>query len=218
MARKKLQHFAEMKTFPQLFEVGFASDPSGMKGSWAAHFKNDHPIVLELGCGRGVYTLALAERIPSVNFIGVDIKGSRLWHGCRALLDHRFANAAFVRARVEQLEAVFAPGEVSEIWVTFPDPHPTLGRSKRRLTSPRYLALYETLLNSRGLLHLKTDHLPFFEYTLEVLRARGWGLELEVRDVHATSKDPLLTEVKTVYETRHLAEGRTIYYLRARRP
>lgn len=218
MARKKLQHFAEMKSFPCLFEVGFDSDPSVRRGHWADYFNNGSSLVVELGCGRGVYTLELAARFPERNFIGVDIKGSRLWHGCRALLDQGISNAAFVRARVEQLDSVFASEEVSEVWVTFPDPHPALGRAKRRLTAPRYLELYERWLKDFGVLHVKTDHLGFFEYSLEQLKMRGWTLEVELRDVHRVAQDPVLTEIKTTYERRHLAEGRTIYYLRARRP
>lgn len=216
MSRKKLRHFAEMKSFPNLFEEGFPSDPSAMKGKWATYFKNTHPLGLELGCGRGTYTLALAERLPKWNRIGVDIKGGRMWHGAREAALRNMPNVAFVRARIENLEAIFAPGEVAEIWVPFPDPHPSKGRACKRLTAPRFLEIYEHLFGGSGTFHLKTDHLGFFEYTLEVLRERpGWTLETAVRDVHGTSNDPLLREVRTVYEERHLAEGRTIYYLRA---
>lgn len=215
MSRKKLRHFAEMKSFPNLFEEGFPSDPTQMKGGWSAYFKNSHPLGLELGCGRGTYTLALAERFPEWNRIGVDIKGARMWHGARAAALRNMLNVAFVRTRIENIEAVFEPGEVAEIWITFPDPHPSKGRARKRLTAPRFLEMYEHLFGSSGTLHLKTDHLGFFEYTLEVLRERpGWTVEAVVRDVHGISKDSLLREVRTVYEERHLAEGRKIYYLR----
>jgi tRNA (guanine-N7-)-methyltransferase len=216
MSRKKLRHFAEMKSFPNLFEEGFPSDPAQMKGCWSAYFKNNHPIGLELGCGSGTYTLALAERFPDRSRIGIDIKGARMWHGARAAVLRNMSNVAFVRARIENIETVFDPGEVAEIWVTFPDPHPSKGRARKRLTAPRFLEIYEHLFGRLGTVHLKTDHLGFFEYTLEVLQGRsGWTLETVVRDVHGTSDEPLLREVRTVYEERHLAEGRTIYYLRA---
>lgn len=216
MTRKKLQHFAQMKTFPNVFEEGFPSDPTFMKGKWLTHFQNDHPLVLELACGRGTHTVALAERFSEKNFIGMDIKGSRLWHGCTAALERNVPNVAFVRGRIENLIAIFDPGEVDELWVTFPDPHPREGKAVKRLTSPRFLKLYRTILKPGGTLHFKTDHGPLFEYSLESLTAEKWQVEEVIRDIyHAPKVDLVLTELQTTYEQRHLALGRTIHYLKA---
>ncbi len=210
MTVKKLQRFAELSTFPNTFQ-----NPAGMKGRWnQPFFKNDNPITLELACGKGEYTLELARRFPKRNFIGVDLKGARLWRGAKTALQENLTNAAFLRIPIEKLAEYFAPGDVKEIWIPFPDPFPRPGKSKKRLTSPRFLNIYREILKPGGLVHLKTDDRNLFDYTLETLKQQNLKVVEVVENLYnGKPQDGLLT-IKTTYELKHLKAGKRITYLR----
>lgn len=224
MGRKsKLKRFAEVASFPNVFEIDPAQESfisntgdvsHDLRGNWAAkHFHNQYPVVLELACGKGDYTIALAKDRPDENFIGVDIKGARLWRGARTALESSMKNVAFLRTRIEFIDRFFAPAEVSEIWITFPDPFE--GKITRRLTSLPFIQRYRKILKPEGIVHLKTDSRLLYEFTLEVIYADP---ECKVLYAHPDIySDPLdFNELvhKTYYEKKHLAEGRTIKYLR----
>lgn len=223
--RNKLQKFAELLTFPNVYENFDPKNPQltgvggllvELKGKWAEqHFQNDHPITLELACGRGEYTLGLARQNPHRNFIGVDIKGARIWKGAKIALEEGLGNAAFLRTRIEQIALFFEPGEVSEIWITFPDPFLKKGKANRRLTAPRFLKQYQKILWEGGLVHLKTDSPQLYEFTLEVL-AEKENVELlyHDEDIYASPLPMPELELKTYYEAMHLEDGRTIKYVR----
>ena len=222
--RNKLQKFAEMSQFPNVYEnfdVGrpVLSTAGGvevqMAGQWAArHFGNKQPITLELACGRGEYALGLARRYPARNFIGVDIKGARIWKGASNALAEGVANVAFLRTRIELIEQFLAPGEVSEIWITFPDPFLRTSKANRRLTSPRFLEAYRRLLAPGGTVHLKTDSPELYDYTLEVLAEfPGARILTQKADIYAGPLPLPELELKTYYERMHLAEGRKIRYV-----
>lgn len=225
--RNKLQKFAELLTFPNVYEnfnpknpqlIGVGGTPVSLRGCWAeAHFKNDRPITLELACGRGEYTLGLARRYPGRNFIGVDIKGARIWKGARIALNEGLDNAAFLRTRIEQIALFFAPEEISEIWITFPDPFLKKGKANRRLTAPRFLKSYRQILKKDGHIHLKTDSPQLYEFTLEILaEEKGVDLLYENGDIYAAPLPVPELELKTYYERMHLEEGRKIRYVRFR--
>lgn len=225
--RNKLQKFAELLTFPNVYEnfdprnpqlIGMGGMPVSLRGCWAeAHFKNDHPITLELACGRGEYTLGLARRYPGRNFIGVDIKGARIWKGAKIALEEGLENAAFLRTRIEQIALFFAPGEISEIWITFPDPFLKKGKANRRLTAPGFLKGYRQLLKEDGQVHLKTDSPQLYEFTLEVLAEEpGVSLSYQNNDIYAGPLPIPELELKTYYEKMHLEDGRKIKYVRFR--
>ncbi len=212
MTKQKLIRFAAL---PGLANV--RQDPGNTRGRWHADFfHNDHPITLELACGKGDYTLALAQRYPDRNFIGIDIKGPRLWVGATRALELGLANTGFVRASIEQLGDYFAPGEIAAIWITFPDPHPAGGKYKKRLTSARFLDLYSLLLQPGGLLHLKTDDEGLYTFTLQSLANRHAEILASLPDLYSGADDPDLTGIQTSYELRHLNEGKQIRYIRFR--
>ena len=222
--RNKLAKFAELSTLPNVYE-NFANDdklsgqggiPVDLKDQWGdQHFGNDHPIVLELACGRGEYTLGLSRMYPEKNFIGVDIKGARIWKGAKTAIAEQLNNAAFLRTRIEQIEYFIAPGEVSEIWITFPDPFLRKGKSNRRLTAPRFLDKYRSLLQENGSVHLKTDSPELYEFTLETLSTYPHA-ELQYEDDNIYAKPLPLPELafETYYERMHLAAQKTIKYIR----
>ena len=224
--RNKLQKFAEILQLPNVYENYDPADPKltqghgkmvDLRGHWAAiHFKNDAPIIVELACGRGEYSLALARRFPEKNFIGVDIKGARIWKGATIADREGISNVAFLRTRIEQLRYFFGPGEIAEIWITFPDPFPERDKVNRRLTSPRFLEMFRELMVLGGSVHLKTDDHGLFTYTRETVLANPGGQILcEEEDIYQLEALPLEElEVKTYYEAVHLAAGKTIKYLR----
>ena len=192
------------EVFPVVYDIGLAREQA---------FPSTAPLVLELGCGRADYVMALAERFPNQNFGGVDVKGARLWKGAKEALERAFTNVVFLRMEIEELHSQFEEGEVNEIWITFADPFPQKSRENRRLTSPRFLKMYQRILKSGGRIHLKHDNEAFFDYSLEMFRENGFKIEREIRDLHGGKvKDSLLTEIQTTYEKRHVAEGRKIYY------
>lgn len=224
MGRKsKLKRFAEVATFPNVYEIvpgleSFLSREEGssmdLRGQWAkAHFQNDHPVVLELACGKGDYTVALARDQPQTNFIGVDIKGARIWKGARLALQHQMQNVAFLRTRIEFIERFFAPDEVSEIWITFPDPFE--GKITRRLTSAPFFERYRRILKPGGIVHLKTDSRLLYEFTLDVIHADPRCRVLYANsDIYAQPLDFPELQHKTYYEGMHLKDGRKITYIR----
>ena len=217
--KKKLQHFAENITFPHFFQPDYEEMRKGfaLKGKWnRVFFENDNPIVLELGCGKGDYTVGLAEKSPERNFIGVDIKGARMWRGAKDSIEKDLKNTTFLRIRIEHLEYCFDRDEVNEIWITFPDPQPRLRMTKKRMTSPRFLKMYINIIKNNGLLHLKTDNSGFFDFTRELLPHFGFQIEFETKNLYASSWDGEATDIITFYEEKFLEEGRIIKYLKAR--
>ena len=216
MGKHKLARFAENLTFPNLFQISYEQlEKEGfeLKGRWCDFFKNDNPIVLELGCGKGEYTIALARQNSDRNHIGVDIKGARLWRGAKTSNEEEMANVAFVRTRIEMIDKFFAPDEVSEIWITFPDPQPK--KPNKRLTSPRFLELYSHFLKPGAAINLKTDSRELYDYTLdEVIRPAGMTVEFATPDLYATDYCGMAKEVQTFYENMFLKEGKPITYIR----
>jgi len=224
MGRKsKLRRFAEIASFPNVYEIdpsmeSFISNAEGMsrdlRGVWASkHFENDNPVVLELACGKGDYTVALASDFREQNFIGVDIKGARMWLGASIALKAALQNVVFLRTRIEFIERFFAPEEVSEIWITFPDPFES--KAVRRLTSPPFLDRYRKILKPGGIIHLKSDSDLLYEYTLEVIRADvQCHLLYAHSDIYSIPLPYSELEHKTYYERKHLADGRKIKYIR----
>ncbi len=210
MARKKLQRYAELPLLPNVFYR-----PIHMKGKWLSeYFKNSNPITLELACGRGAYTLGLAQRFPERNLVGVDAKGDRIWKGAKAALALQLQNVAFLRGHIEWLADYFEAGEVEEIWITFPEPHPKRSKAKSRLTSPRFLNIYRRILRRNGRIHLKTDDQDLFDYTTSTLQAEGGRIHQIVAELHhADISEEDVLKIQTTYETRYLAEGRTIKYV-----
>lgn len=223
--RNKLQKFAEVLSFPNVYENinpdhptlgGLNGEPVEMRGNWVEqHFKNQNPLALELACGRGEYSLGLARLFPNRNFIGVDIKGARIWKGARAALGEKFANVAFLRTRIEQITHFFAPEEVDEIWITFPDPFLRNSKSNRRLTSLPFLERYAGFLKKGGLVHLKTDSAELYEFTLDVLAGQAaYRLLFHDDDIYAKPLPMPELEIKTYYEKMHLENGKAIKYVR----
>lgn len=187
--------------------------PGLMKGKWNSFFKNDHPVKLELACGRGEYTVALARMYPHMNFIGVDIKGNRMYIGAKVALEQGLSNAAFLRTQIEQLDQYFENGEVDEIWITFPDPQLRNSKAKKRLTHPRFLRLYNNIIRPGGLIHLKTDSPQLYDFTLLVCELYGITVIQNIPDVLTTSDpDPELM-ITTHYQSMDIAQSKQIYYL-----
>ncbi len=217
--KKKMVHFAENKTFGNLFQLQYEELIRGfdLKGKWVPDFfKNNNDLVLELGCGKGEYTTGLALRYPGKNFIGIDIKGARLWRGLKTARDQQLKNVAFIRLRINLVPFCFGKDEVSEIWITFPDPRMRKSDTKKRLTSPEFLERYKTFLKPGGIIHLKTDNIIFFEYTLDVIKEGGHELLYATYDVYGEGFDNELTQIQTFYEQKWLANGTKIKYLKFR--
>lgn len=222
--RNKLQKFAELQTLPNVFENFDASTPAltsaggrelNFKGRWRQEvFSNDHPLTLELACGRGEYTVELAQRYPMRNFIGVDVKGARIWKGAKTAIGHQLGNVAFLRTRIEQIALFFAEKEVDEIWITFPDPFLRQSKSNRRLTSHFFLSQYAQILKPGALIHLKTDDWTLFEFTLEILaEAADFYLMYQDEDIYARPLPHPELDIRTYYEKSHLAAGKSIKYI-----
>ena len=218
--KNKLQKFAENQTFDNLFEYSYErilAEGFPLKGKWAEFFHNANPIVLVLGCGKGEYTVGLARVHPDINYIGVDIKGARMWRGLTQARDEGLSNVAFIRARIDQIEHFFGPGEVSEIWVTFPDPHPGEGErnARHRLTSPEFLERYRKIVGPEGILNLKTDSPIMYEFTLhEVIEKQGLPLLYATDDLYANTDELEVKNIRTFYEQMWLDQGLTIKSLR----
>lgn len=216
MAKKKLIHFAENVNFNHLFQQSYNELMKGfpLRGKWKSdYFQNGHPLIIELGCGKGEYTVNLAIKNPECNFIGMDIKGARLWKGCKMVEEMKIRNAAFIRSRIELLEHFFAPGEVDEIWLTFPDPHEPNRRARKRLTFPRFLEKYRQVLSKNGLIHLKTDNPGLFEYTLEMIKTGGHELIFASENIYQDAENHDATAIQTFYEAKFREEGIPIKYV-----
>lgn len=212
MGKDKLRKFAEIGTFPNVYQLEAGAVN---KGQWAEkHFKNNNPIVLELACGKGEYSVNMAEAFPDRNFIGIDYKGNRIWRGAKTAIEEKIHNVAFLRIQIEDILTYFSEGEVSEIWITFPDPQPQLGREKKRLTSDRFLDRYQKILTSDGLIHLKTDNDGLYQYTVDKLHERN-EIVLEATDdlYHDAILDDILS-IKTYYEKKYLMINKNINYLK----
>lgn len=208
MAQKKLQRFADIKTFKNVLEY-----PENMQGKWSSFFENENPIVLELACGRGEYTVGLSTLYPTKNIIGVDVKGNRMYIGAKKCLENNLTNAAFLRTQIELIPNYFAAGEVDEIWITFPDPQLRTSKAKKRLTHPRFLRLYAQLLKQGGCVHLKTDSPKLFLFTKRVIELFDLFLVETVDDIYANKDiNPSLT-IKTHYESLDIAQSKRIHYL-----
>lgn len=213
MGRSKLAKFATIAERDNVIQDGDAQYGQ-LKGKWRSeHFGNNNPIVLEIGCGRGEYTVGMARLHPEKNFIGVDIKGNRIWKGSSLAVEEGLENVAFLRTFIETVSDHFAEGEVDEIWITFPDPRPKDRDIKRRLTSPRFQDMYQYMLKRDGIIHLKTDNLPLFEYTLEVLQERTIKHLVSTTDLYNSDLQEHTMGIYTTYEKRYLAEGIPIKYL-----
>ena len=217
MGKNKLQRFEENKSFPHLLQPGapFPFVDHEIKGNWNSNFfSKPQPLVLELGCGRGEYTVNMGRSMPDRNFIGIDIKGARIWRGAKTVHEEQQKNVGFLRIQIERLENFFAPGEVSEIWITFPDPQPQQGREKKRLTSPRFLEMYRKILGPGGSVHLKTDNRPLYEYTLDLVRSMQLPVADATDNLYGNGEPPAPLDIRTTYEKMFLEQGMKICYLR----
>jgi tRNA (guanine-N7-)-methyltransferase len=211
VGKDKLRKFSEIDTFSNVYQLHLGKV---MKGKWAAdHFKNNHPIVLELACGKGEYSVNLAKLFPEKNFIGIDLKGNRIWRGARTGVDEGIANLAFLRIQIEDILEYFAPGEIDEIWITFADPQPQISREKKRLTFPGFLDKYKTLLSTGGKVNLKTDNDGLYQYTCEKVAELGLITHKNTADLyHSEFVDEVLS-IKTHYEKIYLKHDKSINYI-----
>ena len=213
MGQKKLIRFEAIGHFAKVLQY-----PQGMPGQWHGFFKNQHPITLELACGKGEYTCGLAAMHPDQNFIGVDLKGNRIYAGASLALRQQLANAAFLRTHIDKIETYFAPGEVAAIWITFPDPQLRVSRAKKRLTHPRFLRLYQQVLVPGGLVHLKTDSPVLYRFTMHVIERYGLILDAFSEDVYAIPDHAPELDIKTHYEKLDIAGTKKIFYCAFRIP
>lgn len=212
--RNKIKRFADNAERENIVEPGKELYEK-IQGCWQEYyFKNENPVIVELACGKGDYTIGLARRFPERNYIGVDIKGSRIWYGSTTAEEENLQNVAFLRTQILLIENFFAENELSELWITFPDPRPRDRDIRRRLTHSRYLAIYQKILKDGGIFHLKTDDRPFFDFTLEMLESFPVKNLVQTTDLY---ESPMLEEhfgIQTTYEKRWLKEGKKINYLR----
>ena len=222
MGKGKIGKFEEMKTFSNVFQPSFEEvfgKDFRLKGKWAAeHFRNEHPIILELGCGKGEFTVGLAGIFPDKNFVGVDIKGARIWTGARQAYREQLSNAAFVRTRIELINSFFGKDEVEEIWLTFPDPQLKKRRNKKRLTAARFLNSYRGFLKVGGMVHLKTDNAVLYNYTRELIKANDLPLVSATEDLYGSDLADIVNGIRTYYEGQFIEEGLKIHYLKFELP
>lgn len=214
----KQEKFAEFETFKNCFTLFFENLSKGfdLKGKWRSeYFKNDHPIVLELGCGKGEYTVGLAQNNPGKNYIGVDIKGNRIWTGAKQAIEQNLHNVGFLRTRIDFIDHCFAENEVDEIWITFPDPQPQSTRERKRLTHNMFTNRYKKFLKPNGLVHLKTDSTSFYEYTLEVIAENKFPLVWHANNLYQNCPADRheLIQIKTYYEKMFTEKGEDIKYI-----
>ncbi len=206
MAKKKKIRIAAVKEFPNV-----SHDAGSLKGKWPDIFGNDHPITLELGCGKGDYTLSLAEHDPQKNFIGIDLKGYRLWKAASTALERNRRNVFFLRANVLDIDDVFEPGTVAELWITFPDPYPK--KPRKRMTAERYLDVYKKICVPGSLVNFKTDDDALYEFTLESLSSYGCTILQNITNVHGSDNVDEILKILTYYEKQHINAGLTIKYI-----
>lgn len=208
MAQQKLARYQAIGNFPNVLE-----HPKEMKGNWADFFKNENPITLELACGKGEYSTGLGAQHPERNFIGVDIKGNRIFVGAKKAMEEGLHNVAFMRAHIDQITDYFEEETVSEIWIIFPDPFLRDSKAKNRLTHPRFLAFYQRILKPGGLIRLKTDSKELFDFTREVAAQENCMVTEVLEDIYGNNLATGPLAIQTFYERMHLSEGRTIYYI-----
>lgn len=218
MGKNKLEKFADMRSYPHVFEYPYSivdDVPFEMRGNWNRDFfHNDNPIVLELGCGRGEYTVGLARRFPEKNFIGVDIKGSRMWTGATEALQEGLPNVAFLRTNIEIIDRFFSAGEVSEIWLTFSDPQ--MKKATKRLTSTFFMNRYRKFLKPNGIIHLKTDSNFMFTYTTYMVERNHFPVIVSTEDLYQSGMADDILSIRTYYEQQWLDRGLNIKYLKFR--
>jgi tRNA (guanine-N7-)-methyltransferase len=216
VAKNKLARFAEMETFDHVVQVSFdevLKKDYKLKGKWAKEFfKNDNPIVLELGCGKGEYSVGLAKQNPNINYIGIDIKGSRMWRGAKTAYEEGIKNVGFIRTRIGLINSFFAEEEISEVWVTFPDPQPK--KHYKRLTSTRFLGYYQKLLRKDGIVNLKTDSAELYEYTNNVVDLNKFEVLVNTNNLYNSGIVDNILSIKTFYEQQFLNQGKPITYIR----
>jgi len=214
MGKDKLRRFAENLTFEHVFQPDADEMINGslLKGAWHNKFDNNNPIILELGCGKGEYTVALSRKFPEYNFIGIDIKGARLWKGAKTIKDENITNAAFLRIRIEFIERFFAQNEVDEIWITFPDPQ--IKKPRKRLVSPLFLERYKQFLKKDGIIHLKTDSRMLHDYTAEVLTENNCTIIEAYTDIYKQCPNDEMMSVQTFYESKFAEKGIPITYIK----
>ncbi len=208
MGQKKLIRFAAIKTFPNVLEY-----PENMPGRWASFFNNENALTLELACGKGEYAVGLGRMHPEKNLLGVDVKGNRIFVGAKKALEEGLTNVGFMRTQIDRIEQYFAPHEVNEIWLTFPDPQLRTGHARKRLTHPNFLRKYQRFLKPNALIHLKTDSPVLFQFTLLVIEHYGCTLVKSYNDVYAQASEPELLNIQTHYEGLDIAESGKIHYL-----
>ncbi len=218
-SKNKLKRFKENETFKNVIQPTREEVVEGftLQGNWSDHFKNDNPIVLELGCGKGEYTVGLAKKNPDKNFIGIDIKGARFWRGAKTAIEDGSVNVAFLRTQIELIDYLFGRDEVSEIWITFPDPQIKYKRTKHRMTNAVFLEKYRRVLKPEGVIHLKTDSEFMHGYTLGILHGLGLEILYANHDIYKNEGSPKdVLEIQTFYENQYLEKGKPITYIQFR--
>ena len=218
-SKNKLKRFKENETFENVFQPSrddLTESVYSLKGNWNKNvFKNNNPIVLELGCGKGEYTVGLAQRYPDKNFIGIDIKGARFWRGAKTAIEENISNAKFLRTQIELLDFAFAENEVDEIWITFPDPQIKYKRTKHRMTNLEFIKRYKKVLKKDGIIHLKTDSEFMHGYTLGLLHGAGFEVLYANHNVYKLEGSPEeVTQIQTFYENQYLKQDKPITYIR----
>ena len=216
-SKNKLKRFQENETFSNVIQPSREEIVEGfpLKGKWNTHFKNDNPIVLELGCGKGEYTVGLAKKFPKKNFIGIDIKGARFWKGAKIAIEENLPNVTFIRTQIELVDYIFGEQEVSEIWITFPDPQIKYKRTKHRMTNQEFLTRYKRVLEPNGTVNLKTDSEFMHGYTLGLLHGLGLEVLYANHDVYKNEGSPKeVLEIQTFYENQYLEKGKPITFIR----
>ncbi|TVQ13089.1 MAG: tRNA (guanosine(46)-N7)-methyltransferase TrmB [Balneolaceae bacterium] len=213
MAKNKLQRYEDIKYLDNVIEMDEHNftEPGEVRGRWSLYFGNDNPIVLELACGKGEYTRELAKRNPGRNYIGIDRKGDRIWKGAVDSLENELDNVRFLRIHIDHITSYFAPSEVDEIWITFPDPQ--MKKERKRLTSPMFIDRYRQIMKPGGIIHLKTDSHVLYEYTSEIIRELNLEIIRVIPDIYRLDRLPDDLDIRTYYEESHLKSGKTIRYI-----
>lgn len=212
MAKRKLQRFTEIGTFENVLQLE-AGKP--LKGKWKQEFfKNDNPLILELACGKGEYSVNLGRKYPDKNFLGIDYKGNRIWVGAKMAIDEGLKNVGFLRIQIQNILDYFEVGEVDEIWITFPDPQAQSPLERKRLTNPLFLSKYKTVLKETGTMYLKTDNDGFYDYTLEKIAEGKHIIEDQTTDVYKSHNKDEILNIKTHYERIYLQKGKNINYVK----